>query len=221
MVVVCKYFLLYIIYSFLGWLLEVIVTFVSSKKIINRGFLIGPYCPVYGKGALLIILLLKKYENDIPALFVMSFAICSIVEYITGYVLEKIFNTRWWDYSNRKFNINGRVCLQNLVAFGMFGILMVQYINPFLLGLICKLSNSTIIILSIIIFIIFLCDSVISIRIISKFHNYAKSINVDSTELVTKFVRQEIKKKNKYLYNRIINAFPKLKIHNIKKKKKN
>ena len=122
------------LYSFFGWLLEVIVTFIKSKKIVNRGFLIGPYCPIYGKGALLIVLLLKKYENDIIALFVMAVVVCSIIEYITSYVLEKLFNTRWWDYSNIKFNINGRVCLQNLVAFGIFGVLLLKYVNPFLLN---------------------------------------------------------------------------------------
>ena len=213
MLLVCKYFILYMLYSFLGWLLEVIVTFIKSKKIVNRGFLIGPYCPIYGKGALLIVLLLKKYENDIIALFVMAVVVCSIIEYITSYILEKLFNTRWWDYSNIKFNINGRVCLQNLVAFGIFGVLLLKYVNPFLLNIISSKTDTQIYTITLVFLLFYLADNVISIKIISKFKNISNSVKVDSTEIVTKYVKEEIERNNKILYNRLIEAFPKLEIY--------
>ncbi len=218
MLVICKYFILYMLYSFLGWLLEVIVTFIKSKKFVNRGFLIGPYCPIYGKGALLIVLLLKKYENDIIALFVMAVVVCSIIEYITSYILEKLFNTRWWDYSNIKFNINGRVCLQNLVAFGIFGVFLLKYVNPFLLNIINSKTDIQIYTIALILLLFYLADNVISIKIISKFKNISNSIKVDSTEMVTKYVKEEIKRNNKILYNRLIEAFPKLEIYRKKRK---
>ena len=220
MLLVCKYYILYILYSFLGWILEVIVTFIKSKKIVNRGFLIGPYCPIYGKGALLIILLLNKYENDVIALFVMAVVVCSIIEYIASYLLEKLFNTRWWDYSNIKFNINGRVCLQNLVAFGIFGVILLKYINPFLFSLINSKTDIQIYTIATIIFLCYIADNIISVRIISKFKNLSNTIRVDSTEMVTNYVKEEIRKKNKLLYNRLIEAFPKLEVYQKKYKQK-
>lgn len=207
----------------MGWLMEVIVTFVKSRKIINRGFLIGPYCPIYGKGALLIVLLLKKYEGDIVALFVMSFIMCSIIEYITSYILEKLFDTRWWDYSKKRFNLNGRICLDNLIAFGIFGVLLAEIVNPFFFTGLDKLSSHTIYILTSILVTSFIIDYVISIKIILKFKNISHEIKFDSTELVTEYVKNEIKRRNKVLYTRIINAFPNLKIkkRHIKLRKKN
>ena len=206
-------FLLFIVYSITGWIIEVIATYPDTKCFVNRGFFIGPYCPIYGKGALLIVLLLKKYENDIIALFVMAVVVCSIMEYITSYVLEKLFNTRWWDYSNIKFNINGRVCLQNLVAFGIFGVFLLKYVNPFLLNIINSKTDIQIYTIALILLLFYLADNVISIKIISKFKNISNSIKVDSTEMVTKYVKEEIKRNNKILYNRLIEAFPKLEIY--------
>ena len=77
----------------------------------NRGFLIGPCCPIYGCGCLLFILILPKYLDDPIVLFILAATICSVLEYITSWIMEKLFNTRWWDYSKRRFNLDGRVCL--------------------------------------------------------------------------------------------------------------
>ncbi len=110
-------FLLFSIYSFLGWLMEVVNTLRVEKKFVNRGFLVGPFCPIYGFGVLLMTIMLEKYQNDIVATFIFSILICGILEYFTSFFLEKIFHARWWDYSNRKFNINGRICLENLFIF--------------------------------------------------------------------------------------------------------
>ena len=111
------YFLLYLIYSIGGWLLEVSCKLVEKKKFINRGFLIGPYCPIYGTGAVIMTILLKKYIDDPITLFIMAMLTCSILEYITSYVMEKLFNARWWDYSTYRFNINGRICLETTIPF--------------------------------------------------------------------------------------------------------
>ena len=113
------YFLLFMTYAFLGWLMEVTLGLIQSKKFVNRGFLIGPYCPIYGFGGLLITFLLQKYVNDPIVLFFMALIICGILEYVTSYLMEKIFHARWWDYSNKKYNINGRVCLDTIIPFGL------------------------------------------------------------------------------------------------------
>ena len=105
--------------SFAGWIMETISISIRNKKFVNRGFLIGPVCPIYGYGVVLVSLLLQKYQNDIIVTFFMSIIICGFLEYFTSYFMEIIFKARWWDYSQRKFNINGRVCLENLVLFGL------------------------------------------------------------------------------------------------------
>ena len=100
------YYLLFMMYSFIGWVVETSFTFYKSKKFVNRGFLIGPYCPIYGWGCLAIILVVGKDTSDILGVFLKAILICSLLEYFTSYFMEKIYNVRWWDYSNKKFNIN-------------------------------------------------------------------------------------------------------------------
>ena len=98
------YFLLFIIYAFLGWVMEVTAKLIQYKRFINRGFLVGPYCPIYGFGAVLITILLERYLYDPVILFVMAIVTCATLEYLTSWIMEKLFKARWWDYSNRKFN---------------------------------------------------------------------------------------------------------------------
>ena len=114
---IMEIFLYFIIASFLGYTMEVVKCSINTKKLVNRGFLFGPICPIYGVGFVLITWLLSKYQNDIIILFLMGALITSAVEYYTSYVLELIFHNRWWDYSYRKDNINGRICLKNSILF--------------------------------------------------------------------------------------------------------
>ena len=132
MYIIFNFFLLFIIYSFMGWLMEVIVVSIAKHKLSSRGFLIGPVCPIYGYGVVLVSLLLQKYQNDIVILFFMSVIICGILEYFTSFFMEKIFKARWWDYSKKKFNINGRICLENLIWFGIACCIVIYIFNPIL-----------------------------------------------------------------------------------------
>src|SRR5699024_6506637 len=109
---ICIYILFFFVYSFLGWCLEVICILITEKRFINRGILIGPICPIYGYGVLIMALFFRKYLNDPITLFILIIVSCSILEYFTSYFLEKVYHTRWWDYSTKKFNINGRICLE-------------------------------------------------------------------------------------------------------------
>ena len=120
-------FIIFMFYSFVGWIIESAYVYYCTKKIMNRGFLIGPCCPIYGFGCLIFILILPKYLDDPIVLFVLAATICSVLEYITSWIMEKLFKARWWDYSNKKFNINGRICLENAMGFGL-GALLVMYI---------------------------------------------------------------------------------------------
>lgn len=139
---VSVYFILFIIYAMIGWCIEIINGLIQTKKFVNRGFLIGPYCPIYGVGGILITLLLSKYYNDPIVLFFMGIAVCGILEYLTSYIMEKIFKARWWDYSKRKFNINGRICLETIIPFGLLGCFIIYISNPLFINLINKMIKT-------------------------------------------------------------------------------
>ena len=205
------YFLLFIIYSFIGWCLEVIYCYYRTKKIINRGFLIGPYCPIYGAGCVLIILLLKRYSNDALALFIMSIVICSILEYLTSYIMEKLFKTRWWNYSNRRFNINGRICLETMIPFGIGGVFIMKIVNPFFSEILNKIPKGMLVGISIIILILFLIDNIISFSVVSKVKVSASKLKLDSTEELTEIVKQKLIE-HSLLARRLIKSFPNIKI---------
>lgn len=201
------YFILFIIYSFLGWSMEVILKIIEKKKFINRGFLIGPICPIYGCGCLLLITTLSKYKNNIFVLFGMAIFICSVLEYLTSYIMEKIFNARWWDYSTKKYNLNGRICTSTMIPFGILGSLVVYIINPLITKIIYLISNKQLKIITIILLILFISDLIISLIIMFKFKGTLKTIEKDGTEEISKKVK-EILRKRSYLYKRLIDAFP-------------
>ena len=199
-------FLLFIIYSFLGWCMEMVVCYIATKEWVNRGFLIGPICPIYGCGCLLIILLLDRYLKDPIVLFVMAMLLCSLLEYFTSYLMEKLFKARWWDYSHKKYNINGRICLDNIFAFGILGLLMMYLVNPFVVKILEYVSLNIINVMAIVIAIIFIIDNLISLKVISSFKSVAKSVHKDSTAEITKKVREILSDKGR-LYRRLVSAF--------------
>lgn len=212
------YFLLFISYAFLGWCMEVTCKFIQYKKFINRGFLIGPYCPIYGWGALAITILLKRYMEDPLVLFVMSTLICSIIEYLTSYFMEKKYHARWWDYSNKKFNINGRICLETLIPFGILGVAIMYGINPILFKLYNQIPQLVINILTVILFIGFIVDNIISSNIISSINVEGNKLIKDNTEEITEKIKQVLRQKS-WLHRRLINAYPGLKDIKVKIKK--
>lgn len=212
------YFLLFISYAFLGWCMEVTCKFIQYKKFINRGFLIGPYCPIYGWGALAITILLKRYMEDPLVLFVMSTIICSIIEYLTSYFMEKKYHARWWDYSNKKFNINGRICLETLIPFGILGVAIMYGTNPILFKLYNQIPQLVINILTFILFIGFIVDNIISSNIISSINVEGNKLIKDNTEEITEKIKQVLRQKS-WLHRRLINAYPGLKNIKVKIKK--
>ncbi len=191
--------------------MEVGCKLVELKKFINRGFLIGPYCPIYGWGCILIIILLNKYTNDPLVLFIMAIVICSILEYFTSYFMEKLFKARWWDYSRRKFNINGRICLETMIPFGLLGCLIMYFVNPFFVSIYSKIPSNILIIISSVLFTIFLIDNIISYTIMFKMKIPKIKISKDSTEEITEYVRNILAKRS-FLYKRLMKAYPNMKI---------
>ncbi len=208
-----RYFLIFMFYSILGWLMEVTLTFVRNKKFVNRGFLIGPYCPIYGSGVLLIMFILKRYLDRPLGLFCMAVIICSILEYLTSYFMEKIFKARWWDYSNKKFNINGRICLEYAMFFGVGGTIIMYFINPMIINVMNATSSTVIKVLAITLFIIYMVDNIISYIVMFKFRSTVGNLTQgDNTEEITKIIKDKFKSLS-WLNKRLTEAFPNLKAY--------
>lgn len=135
--------LYFFMYSFCGWLMETVLCSFQEKRFVNRGFLNGPFCPIYGCGIVLILIFLLPVRDGIdklwvavPVIFAAGAFLASVVEYFTSWLMEKLFHARWWDYSTHKFNLNGRICLDTSLAWGVLSILLVYLIQPGLAALV-------------------------------------------------------------------------------------
>lgn len=122
-------FFYFVFYSVLGWVYETIWCSLEAGRTVNRGFLSGPYCPIYGAGAVLFLLLLGREQSGI-LIFALGASVACAIEYVTSFVMEKAYGTRWWDYSERKFNLNGRICLAAATVFGIFAVILIKVLHP-------------------------------------------------------------------------------------------
>ena len=171
-----RVFLLFLCYSFLGWACETVYCSIGKRKFVNRGFLNGPLCPVYGFGALAVLYFLRPVSDNIPLLFVSGMVLTSVIEYITGYLLEKLFATKWWDYSSRRFNIHGRVCLRNSLMFGVLSVVAVRVIDPVIRGGIYALPATVCAVLSIVFGAMMVADLVVTVRTILDINSALKQL---------------------------------------------
>ena len=205
------FIIVFFFYSFIGYLIEITsVSLKEDKLVFSRGYLIGPYIPIFGFGAIFMVYYLNKYQEDLLTLFILGVVSCCILEYFTSLLMEYIFHLRWWDYSDRKFNINGRVCLENGIFFGLGGILLVKYIHPWLLNVLYSFSYYWIIVLGSILFIILLVDFLISTSMILQLKIDVDSyINKDATEVLKKELKKRLEV-HAILRKRILRAFPKI-----------
>lgn len=204
----------------MGWMIEMVSTFLHTHRVTNRGFLIGPYCPIYGVAAILMIVFLGKYENDLPVLFGMSFLLSSVLEYITSYFMEKIFHARWWDYSNRTFNVNGRICLLNCFYFGILGILLLAYVHPLIrasLFYLEQMAKPYFYILGTFCLTVFMIDFITTFKITIGLKKNLQGLKKDYTDEISKRVKDTLANGSKSM-QRLFKAFPNLKPLNKKKK---
>lgn len=123
-------FYFFLIYSFLGWALESVYVSCHTGKWVNRGFINGPFCPIYGVGALCMILFLTPLQDNLLLQFLGGVFVATVVEYAIAALLEKLFHASWWDYSDEKFNIKGRVCLFRSIQWGALCVVMMHFIQP-------------------------------------------------------------------------------------------
>lgn len=154
---------IYVLYSFLGWCTEVVFVASNTGKFVNRGFLNGPVCPIYGWGVLFVVLCLTPLKDNFAALFLGSVLLTSLLEFVTGFVLEKFFGDKWWDYSDQPFNIKGYVCLKFSLLWGVACVLVMSAVQPMIMGLITGIPASIGNVLLVVILLAFAADTVITV----------------------------------------------------------
>ena len=208
-----NYFLLFFISAVLGWMMEVTCKLFEFKRFINRGMLIGPYCPIYGFGSVLITALLSPSAGQPVLVFVMAMVVCGTLEYLTSYVMEKLFHARWWDCSRRRFNINGRVCANTLIPFGLLGLAMIYVVKPFLFGLFAGIPVTVKHVVCGALLALILTDVAVSTTILGKIRKTAEDAKGDSTEAITRIVREKLAEQGA-LVRRLLLAFPYARIYN-------
>ena len=211
-----KMFLLFLIFSFGGWIVEEVYVSIIEKKIVKRGFLIAPLCPIYGLGGIFITICLTWCKEWPVAVFFLAILVSGIVEYIASFVLEKAFNARWWDYSDHKFNINGRVSINTLIPFGLFGLGVIYLINPFLFNnLLDPMPELARHLTAAILALIFIVDMIVSFKVVSKVAKTAEHVggargNKDDTDEINAKVKEELK--NNKMAVRFIESHPRFKV---------
>lgn len=159
----CRYFLCFAVFSFIGWLYESLYYTIQQKKRINSGFLSTCFCPVYGIGALLDLILLGRIEHPV-LLFFAGMLITSILEYFVSWLLEALFHQRWWDYTNWPLNINGRVCIFGAMAFGILTVALIKVIAPVTMGFINGMGIVPLYVMTAAVAFVMLADTIISVR---------------------------------------------------------
>lgn len=177
----------FIVYAFLGWVCEDIYCGIGKRKFINRGFLYGPYCPIYGFGALLVIYPLLMVSKHPIVVFIFGMVLTSILEYITSFVMEKLFATRWWDYSTYPFNINGRICLQNSLLFGLMALVVVYGLHPIVSRFVERIPLSFLVIFLIMFTIFFVIDIVNTVIVLLRRKKVFLKLKEDIDELRAQF----------------------------------
>lgn len=207
---ICYLVLLFFVFSVLGWCMEVFLKYIQYHHFINRGFLIGPYCPIYGSGIVfitVIVSILSGMESSVGTTFSISFIGCGILEYAVSYYLEKKFHARWWDYSTKPMNLHGRIWIGNLFLFGIGGTLVIEVINPIMYSLFDRIPERSLYALSSLIVFVMSADYLTSHFVMKFVKSSVENSEADNTESISKEIKLLMSNKS-ILYRRIADAYP-------------
>ena len=164
----------FLFYSFCGWLMETVLISFKENKFVNRGFLNGPFCPIYGVGMLGIAIICSPYIHNYILVFILGMVTATTVEYLTAWLLEILFKASWWDYSENRFNIKGRVCLSVSLYWGLLALVFIVFIQPFILAKINAIDSKMLLIFFYVSSTIFIFDTILSVVSASKLTNKIK-----------------------------------------------
>lgn len=214
---ICKLILLLFFYSCLGWLMEVILKYIEFHRFINRGYLIGPYCPIYGCGVVAMTVLVEEVlrgRGSFGDVFLAGMVVCGALEYFVSWIMEKLFHARWWDYSKKPMNLHGRIWIGNIILFGLGSVIVIKFVNPILMVILNAWSNRRLVVSSVSIVCVFIVDNVISGKMMNVVKREIDATEVgvtDNTEEISGKIRELLLGKN-ILLRRISHAYPTLKI---------
>lgn len=204
---------LFFVFSILGWITEVTLKYIQYHRFINRGFLIGPYCPIYGAGVVLVTVLvggLIGIRGGTPGeIFLAGFFICGGLEYFISWYMEKVFHARWWDYSRKPMNLNGRVWIGNLMLFGLASMVIVLWIDPLYFRIIARCPPFWLRFAALSIAALLLTDCVVSHLLMDIVRKEIDAQEGDSTEEISRRVHELLRDRNLFL-RRIHQAYPEL-----------
>ena len=196
-ILIIKMIAYFIIYSFFGWVMESVLKTYLQKKPVNSGFLYEPFCPIYGFGATFMLLFLQGYRRNPILLFIIAFFTMSLWEYIVGWLLEKIFHTKYWDYTENKFNIKGRVCLLNSLFWGFLGVIFICYLHPFLASQIDRIPSHILMFNVIMVSLAILIDTIVSVVKVSNIKGRLEKLKELTETIKEKLEELEKKQVNK------------------------
>ncbi len=165
-----------LIYSFLGWCAEVAFAAVRHGRFVNRGFLNGPVCPIYGYGVLCVLLILEPVKDNLLLLFFGSMFFTSAIEFLVGFIMEQLFHDKWWDYSDNPFNIKGYICLEFSIIWGIACVLVVDVVHPLIYALIKKLSSPVGIWIMVALLALLIFDAILTLLEMLKLNKRFKAI---------------------------------------------
>lgn len=215
---IATWFLIFLAYSCLGWLIEIASTALQHRRIYNRGFLIGPICPIYGVGAVLGSWIFSGIDQNW-----LIFLLCTIsgglLEYVTSLWMEACFHVRWWDYKKQPFNINGRTCLGAMLGIGLLGVLVVKVFTPAMLDFFGGFNAVVIYIVAAVLFAVSLVDLIWSLILILHFKVAAGTVEADATAEISNNIRNVMMERSK-LDRRLAKAFPDLTVSQKQSRKK-
>ena len=165
---------IFIIYAFIGWCTEVSYAALDTGKFVNRGFLNGPYCPIYGCGVVIVVAILTPLRESLLILFIGSLVLTTALEFVTGYILEKVFHNKWWDYSDKPFNVKGYICLKFSILWGLACTFIMDVLHPLIYKAITWIPFIPGVILLSVLMCVFLVDCCITVSTILKFNKRLK-----------------------------------------------
>ena len=214
LILIAELIILFFIYSVAGWCMEVALKYRQFHRFINRGFLIGPYCPIYGSGAVVITVFIGGTvgpDGGYAETFLTAFVVCGVLEYFVSWYMEKLFHARWWDYTGKPMNIHGRIWIGNLILFGLGGILIVKWADPILFRMLDRWPLRLIYTAAVLNVLLMISDYVASHVLFNMVRQEIDGVDADNSEEVSLRVRALLRSKSALL-RRIGDSYPNLKV---------
>lgn len=212
LILFCKLCILLFIYSCLGWMMEVTLKYIQFHRFINRGYLIGPYCPIYGSGVVLITVLVNRiigYDSSFADVFLTGVVVCGSLEYFVSWIMEKMYHARWWDYSTKPMNLYGRIWIGNLILFGIGSVIIIKWTNPLIFRMLSLWPDKIIIAFAVFVILLMGTDYFVSGVLMNLVKREIDVREEDNTEEISKKVHELLRQRH-VLVRRISDAYPNL-----------